>query len=191
MFKKRNVVLAALILALGTAVYINWQYTAKNNVMVSTGGSASSNMAQLGDVLYVNGEVASNGGESMSSMENSDAEKPSAQFTEASLSRQRARDEAAELLKQIIASAESNDAAKKEAVAAAEKLAAAITQESKIESLLKAKGYQNCLAFIEGTKANILVQSEGLLPNETITIKDIVQNQSGTAFADIIIVEVK
>ena len=189
MLQKRNIVLAALILALGSAVYINWRYTAENSPLQAVGGTGSSYAPQLGDVLYVNGEVQSqltsdSGGISSAQSENK-------KFSEATLSRQLARDEAVELLKEILASAEHSEAAKKEAVAQAAAIAAAIEREAKIESLLKAKGYENCLAFIDGNKANILVESDGLLPNETITIKDIVYNQSGISFADIVIVEVK
>lgn len=188
MFQKRNIVLAALILALGSAVYINWRYTAETGPLQATGGSTSSYNAQLGDVLYVNGEVQS---AQASSVENNASKEESKQFTEAALSRQLARDEATELLKEILASAEHSEEAKKEAVTQAAALAAAIEREAKIESLLKAKGYENCLAFLDGDKANVLVQSDGLLANETITIKDIVYNQSGIPFANIVIVEVE
>lgn len=200
MFQKRNIVLAALILALGTAVYINWQYTAGEGAL-SAGASAGENNAQLGDVLYVNGEAVSapssdtSSGNTTSATESntsSESAGDSAYFSEAVLSRQRARDEAVELLKEILKAAEKSEAAKKEAVAQAARLAEAIAREAKIESLLKAKGYESCLAFLEEEKANVIIGTvEGLLPHETITIKDIVHNQSGLPFADIIIVEVK
>lgn len=177
---KRHIVLAALILALGTAVYINWRYGSET--IQPAGAIHSSNSAQLGDVLYVNGEVASS---------SSISSGVSKQFTEASLSRQKARDEAVQLLKTILTAAESSDEARKDAVEQAAKLAAHIEQESKIESLLEAKGYENCLAFLDQDRANILVQSDGLQAYETITIQDIVHNQSGTAYENIVIVEVK
>ena len=191
--QKRNVVLAALILALGAAVYINWNYTAGDGVL-SVGGNPSSNTAQLGDVLYVNGEPSEPPAGSevpVSSTPTESTPIASSYFSEAVLSRQRARDQATELLKDILKAADQSESAKKEAVAQAAKLAEAIAQESKIESLLKAKGYESCLAMLENGKASIIVGTEGLLAHETITIKDIVHNQSGLPFADIIVVEVK
>ncbi len=191
--QKRNVVLGALILALGAAVYINWNYTAGDGVL-SAGGNPSSNTAQLGDVLFVNGEPS----EPPAGSETPETSTPTestpmanSYFSEAVLSRQRARDQAVELLKDILKAADQSESAKKEAVAQAAKLAEAIAQESKIESLLKAKGYESCLAMLEKGKASIVVGTEGLLAHETITIKDIVHNQSGLPFADIIVVEVK
>ena len=180
---KRHIVLAALILALGTAVYVNWRYGAETIRPASASGSVST--ARLGDVLYVNGAVASSSDAAEASAT------PGAQFTEASLSRQKARDEATTLLKETLAAAESSEEARKAAVTQAAKLAEHIEQESKIESLLKAKGYANCLAFLDQDRASILVQSDGLQAYETITIQDIVHNQSGVAYENIVIVEVK
>ena len=190
MFQKRHIVLATLVLALGTAVYVNWRYTS-NETLREASASTASVSGNLGDVLYVNGEVnrAPSSGSAESGMSSGGA--ASARLTEAALSRQKARDEATDLLKSILAAAEQSDEAKKEAVKQAAALAAAIEQESKIESLLKAKGYEHCLAFVDGDKANIMVQSDGLLANETITIKDIVHNQSNIAYENIIIVETK
>jgi stage III sporulation protein AH len=197
MLQKRNIVLGALILALGAAVYINWNYTAADNIL-SVGGNPSSGTAQLGDVLYVNGKPTENpsSGPADAPSEPAESTPPGSAaaksyFSEAVLSRQRARDQATELLKDILKAADQSEAAKKEAVAQAAKLAEAIAQESKIESLLKAKGYESCLAMLENGKASIVVGTDGLLAHETITIKDIVHNQSGLSFADIIVVEVK
>ena len=196
MFQKRNVVLGALILALGAAVYINWQYSAGEGALAA-GTSPSAQSAQLGDVLYVNGEVLSSAQPSSTdstpeSTASALTASGSTYFSEAVLARQRARDEAAELLQNILKAADSSEAAKKEAVTQAAKLAADIAREAKIESLLKAKGYSSCLAMLEDGTANIVVgAAEGLLAHETIAIKDIVRGQSGLDFADIIIVEVK
>ena len=112
---KRHIVLAALVLALGTAVYINWRYGAENihPASASTAASGTVSSARLGDVLYVNGGVASSDGSAEASAV------PSAQFTEAALSRQKARDEATALLKATLTAAESSEETRKAAVAQA------------------------------------------------------------------------
>ena len=46
-------------------------------------------------------------------------------------------------------------------------------------------------AFLDQERASVLVQSDGLQAYETITIQDIVHNQSGVAYENIVIVEVK
>ena len=198
MIEKRHIVLAALVLALGTAVYINWRFSGPSAVQ----SGAAVSQTNIGDAQYVNGSEtatsvtpAESGSPSGTSASQLPAESltPSAEsyFTEASLSRQKARDEATELLQQTVKAAESDEKAKKEAVDQLTAIAKNIEQESKIESMLKAKGFSGCLAFLENGKANILVASDGLLASQTITIKDIVKNTAGIPFEDIIIVEVK
>ena len=191
MIEKRHIVLAALVVALGTAVYINWRFADKDPLQ-TTGTDVST--PNLGDAQYVNGSRMESGVSSLPEQINSGAEQESEAnqyFSQAVLSRQKARDEAVELLEGIISAAESDEKAKQAAVEKAALIAQNIEQESKIENLLKAKGFEQNLAFIEEGKANILVKTEGLLPNETITIKDIVKNQSGIEFENIVIVEVK
>lgn len=198
MIEKRHIVLAALVLALGTAVYINWRFSGPSAVQSGTAVSQTN----IGDAQYVNGpetatsavlpESGSESGAAMSQLQaESLTQSAESYFTEASLSRQKARDEAAELLQQTVKAAESDEKTKKEAVDQLAVIAKNIEQESKIESMLKAKGFSGCLAFLENGKANILVASDGLLASQTITIKDIVKNTADVPFEDIIIVEVK
>lgn len=198
MIEKRHIVLAALVLALGTAVYINWRFSGPSAVQSGTTASQNS-QTNLGDAQYVNGSqivtsaLPESGTESTASGTSAESMTKSAEtyFTEASLSRQKARDEATELLQQTVKAAESDEKAKKAAVDQLAAIAKNIEQESKVESMLKAKGFSGNLAFLENGTANILVASDGLLASQTITIKDIVKNVTAIPFENIIIVEVK
>ena len=198
MIEKRHIVLAALVLALGTAVYINWRFSGPK--VVQSGSPAS--QTTIGDTQYVNGSAtttsvlpaesgAESGDDASQAPAQSITKSAESYFTEATLSRQKARDEATELLQQAIKSADSDEKTKKAAVDQLAVIAKNIEQESKIESMLKAKGFSGCMAFLENGKANILVASDGLLASQTITIKDIVKNTASIPFEDIIIVEVK
>ena len=51
-------------------------------------------------------------------------------------------------------------------------------QESKIESLIKSKGFADCVVYIEGENCSIVVRSEGLKPQESVQITEIVTTQS-------------
>ena len=68
-----------------------------------------------------------------------------------------------------------------------------ITLESDIENLIKAKGFADCVAFLEEGSANIAVKtgSEGLTKAEVTQIRDIVVNKGGVQAQNISIVEVK
>ena len=64
-------------------------------------------------------------------------------------------------------------------------------QENNVENLIKAKGFADCVAFIQNGECSVVVASEGLLDSEAITIKDIVAGQTGISFDKIKIVEAK
>ena len=58
-----------------------------------------------------------------------------------------------------------------------------------IESLIKAKGFEECVAVINGDKANIIVKSEGLRPNQLSQILEIVYLQADILPANVTISE--
>ena len=87
--------------------------------------------------------------------------------------------------------AKATDAIKQEALAKTEAVAAAIEQESKIESLVKAKGFEDCVVFIEDKTCHIVVKAEGLQPQEAAQITDIICAQSQVPATGITIVTSK
>ena len=68
-----------------------------------------------------------------------------------------------------------------------------ITVESDIENMVKAKGFADCVAFIEGEKINLAVKtgSEGLDKSEVAQLRDIILGKMETEAKNISIVEVK
>ena len=57
-FGKRQLMIGALVAALGTAVYLNWQFSGVQPVSVSGEGESSSILKQLGQTTDVNTEVS-------------------------------------------------------------------------------------------------------------------------------------
>ena len=80
-------------------------------------------------------------------------------------------------------------AAKEQALADIATIAATIETEANIESLIKAKGFEECVAVINGDKANIIVKSDGLKPNELSQILEIVYLQADILPANVTISE--
>ena len=56
-FGKRQLLIGALVAALGAAVYLNWQFSAAQPVSVA-GSSEASSVKQLGQTTYVNTELS-------------------------------------------------------------------------------------------------------------------------------------
>ncbi|MBQ8145360.1 MAG: SpoIIIAH-like family protein [Clostridia bacterium] len=110
-------------------------------------------------------------------------------FAQTILSRKQARDEALEVLQSVATS----DSALPETVETAlndiSQIARDIETESNIETLIEAKGFEQCIAVISEGKATVIVQTDGLLANEVAQINEIVYEASGILPTDLKIIE--
>lgn len=202
-FGKRQILLATLVLALGVAIYLNWQFSQSGKDLKLTDDvDASKNYGeaqfvanekdQPADAVDVT-DVTENGitnptGMIEAAMTNEAGED---YFIEARLNKKQSRDEAVETLQNILKDSKVSDEEKNIAIATAASLSDAIDAESNIESLIKAKGFEDCIAFIDGDKASIVVKTDGLLNSEAAQIKDIVLKESKVQAENISIIPVK
>lgn len=192
-FGKRQLVLAALVVALGAAVYLNWQFTGENQLVAA--GTDVSEKA-VGEAQLVNASAMSSSPEesgaavSGASSESGEPAKTAEEyFSETRLSRQQSRDEAVELLEDVLQDAKASEEAKKEAVSQAAVIAQNVLQENNIENLVKAKGFADCVAFLQNGECTVVVQTHESNQNNAIMIKDIVTGQSGVSSDKIKIIE--
>ena len=110
-------------------------------------------------------------------------------FSSIQVDRQRTRDEAIEVLQSVVDNDASTETAKNEALAQINKLADIMEAESNIETLIVAKGFEECVAVISDGSANIVVRSDGLQPAQISQINEIVYEQSGIKPVNIKIIE--
>ncbi len=110
-------------------------------------------------------------------------------FASSVLSREQARDEAIEVLKTVVNNEATLEDAREAALEDIARIADAIESEANIETLVKSKGFEECIAVVTGANANIIVKSDGLMPNELSQIKEIVYEQAGIDPVNIKIVE--
>ncbi|MDR1565189.1 MAG: SpoIIIAH-like family protein [Oscillospiraceae bacterium] len=187
--KKRYLVLTGLVVALGLAVYANWQMSPETKSLKPGSENVASEASKnLGDAQFVNAGNTESAIETQSANAEASADD---YFASARLSRQSSRDEAGDTIKEILNKASLTEADKSEAVKKSVELAANIDNENKIESLIKAKGFKDCLAIINGEQVTVVVKSEGLLANEVSMIKDIIVNQTKIPAGNIKIIESK
>lgn len=185
---KRYLVLTGLVVALGLAVYVNWQMAPDSKSLIPE-TSTSESTDNLGDAQFVN---APNSTPSAGEENNNDnAAAADDYFAQARLSRQTSRTEAEDAIKEILNKSNMTDEDKANAVKKSVELASNIDNENKIENLIKAKGFKDCLAVISGQQATIVIKSEGLLANEVAMIKDIVVNQTKIPGGNVKILEAK
>lgn len=110
-------------------------------------------------------------------------------FATITLQRNKARDEAMEVLKTVTNSDTALDEAKQAALTDINKIAMEIEKEANIETLIKSKGFAQCIAVISDNKCNIIVETSGLLPGEVAQISEIVYEQTGIVPENLKIIE--
>ena len=175
-FGIRNIVIVLSVLLIGAAIYVNWSIFGgdNNDTDIPSGNNGG------------NGVIDTNTGNNSGNQNSNDTVDF---FAASQIERQRARDEAIEVLQSVVDDATALDSAKEQALADIAAIAANIETEANIESLIKAKGFEECVAVISGDKANIIVKSEGLRPNQLSQILEIVYLQADILPANVTISE--
>ena len=111
-------------------------------------------------------------------------------FAASALNRTKARDEAVEVLQSVVDVGTDEEAAK-QALADISRISADIEKEANIETLIKAKGFEDCIAVISGESLSIVVKSaDQLLPNEIAQIKEIAY-KSADVLPDNVVITLK
>ncbi len=110
-------------------------------------------------------------------------------FASIALERRQARDEAIEVLKTVTDSDTATGDARAEAVAAIEKIASGMEREADIESLIRSKGFEQCVAVIRDDGCSVIVESDGLMQSDVAQISEIVWEQAGIAPENLKIIE--
>ncbi len=179
---KRHIVLAALVLALSAAVFVNWRFSDSESSLISDVSK------ELGAATYVNADAQSTDDEVSSVAKQTT--KADEYFAKALLERQQALDNAVDTAQDTLKLADSSDEAKSIAVEQLNKLEDNIVIESNIESILKAKGFSQCLCMIADDACSVAVLKSELKDNAPLIIKDAVLSQCEIDFNSITIIEV-
>ena len=170
---RKQLVLASMILALGAAVYLNWQFAGTGQLPLEEEEDPSSQLgaAQLVNNAYV--ETVNDTVESEASQSGSEDV-----LSQVRLDRQNARDQATELLDQVLEGVESDPQAKQTAVEEASALAQNILRETNVENLLAAKGYEDSVPAISGEECTVVVAGE-LTSADVLIVQEAVVEQTG------------
>lgn len=185
---KRNLVITAVLLLVCAGVYLNWL---RGQSAVDLTDTLDADVL-LGESTVVMSEVESAETASLdASLENAEPVSAAEYFAEMRLSRQTARDSAVDLLQETMSygeTGESSEASSQLTTIVSDSLA-----EAQIESLVIAKGYEDCVAYMaDGTiSVAVAAPADGLLQTDVAVISDIVTSQTDYDLADVRIIEVK
>lgn len=190
---KKQIILACLTMMLGVAVYVNYVLS-DSEPLIADDFSASfgdnddedeAAQADYGDSKFVNaGEknIESAGNEAISADD---------YFAQARIDKATGRDAAVQTLQTVI---NGGDITQDEMVVKAleaVQLSNYAEDESEIESLIKAQGFEDCVVYLEKDSAKVVVKTEGLEPAKAAAIKDIILSVVTVPAENIRIFEVK
>ena len=179
---KKNLVAAAVLITVCTGIYVNWLYTEQETAKELT-DTLDAQKVMSEELLVMENDPEENLEEVVNTATD--------YFAAVRLSRQQARDSALNLLQEAMAYSDQTKAA--ESSAELEDIVQTALTEAQIESLVIAKGYTDCVAYMssEGVSVAVSVPEGGLNPEDVAVIADIVTSQSEYTLDEIRIVEVK
>lgn len=157
----RSVIILTSLLLICLAVYLNyrWFYDPVNSI-----GYGKSNMEQK----FPSDQQTS-----------ADGDEENDYFTATALTRRQSRDEAIDVLKLISENEESSADARADAAEKISKIAVDMQNETNIETLVKAKGFEDCIAVISDDGVSVVVRADGLQQSQAAQILAIVYETTG------------
>lgn len=177
---KKNLVAAAVLVTVCAGIYVNWLYT-ENQTAANLTDTLDSEKILSSDTLVMSDDTT------LLTTDGSMTD----YFAAVRLSRQQARDSAVGLLQEAMAY--SSDAESSASNKQLESIVKTALSEAQIESLVIAKGYADCVAYISDDGISVAVASPegGLSQNDVAVIADIVMTQSDYTIDNIRVVEVQ
>lgn len=183
---KKNMVAAAVLVTVCAGIYVNWLYSEEN---------AAANLTDVLDVEKVMSDDALVLSEDMAALASGENLQTTSSdyFAAVRLSRQQARDSAVNLLQEAMAYSNQESSKELESSMELEDIVQTALSEAQIESLIIAKGYEDCVAYMSGEGISVAVASPegGLQQNDVVVIADIVMTQSDYSLDEIRVVEVQ
>ena len=184
---KKNLVAAAVLVTVCAGIYVNWLYTQDVTAMNLTDTLDAEKVMGTDTLVLTEDLAAIAAGEEVQTT-------ASDYFAAVRLSRQEARDTALNLLQEAMAYSTAEEGTKDvESAMELETIIETALSEAQIESLVIAKGYTDCVAYMTGDGISVAVASPegGLQQEDVAVIADIVMQQSDYGMDTIRVVEVQ
>lgn len=178
---KKNLIAGAVLLTVCSGIYLNWVYAGNEN---------TANLEDTIDSEKVMNDELLDLGQPSVPVDGED-NTVTDYFSAVRLSRQEARDNAVALLQEAMSYGDETTAA--QSSAQLEEIIQMALSEAQIESLIIAKGYVDCVAYMTETGISVAVAAPegGLKDTDVAVIADIILSQSDYSLKDIRVVEVQ
>lgn len=184
---KKQIIMTCLTLMLAIAVYINYASSpnlSKSGDIIET--------AEMGDTVnYGDTEFVDNIDDNAEAVNADISGNDADYFAQARLDKMNNRDEAVQTLQTIIGGGDLTENELVVNALDAVEVSKLIETEGTIESLVKAQGFDDCVAYLDGETAKVVVKTEGLDKAQAASIKEIIMTESKVSAENIRIFEVK
>ena len=179
---KKNLVAAGVLVTVCAGIYLNWLYSGSGGTKDLT-DTLDAQKVMSDDMLVLEDSLVEVGGDKLDTTID--------YFAAVRLSRQQARDSAVSLLQEAMSYGTEGEATTSSAQL--EQIVQTALCEAQIESLVIAKGYADCVAYMSenGISVAVAAPEGGLQDRDVALIADVVMSQSDLTMADIYVVEVK
>ena len=177
---KKNLIAAAVLVTVCAGIYMNWLY-AEDQAAMDLTDTLDAEKILSSDMLVMAGEP----------VEQDDGQNTVTDyFAAVRLSRQEARDSAVSLIQEAMSYDQDVDTAASSTQL--EQIVQTALTEAQIESLVIAKGYVDCVAYIssEGISVAVAAPEGGLQEQDVAVIADIIMSQTEFGFENIRVVPV-
>ena len=176
LIKRRQLIMATLVVALGSAVFVNWYFTNSDNKTVEESETGSEYVQSIGEAKYVNSDNAKT--EATTNNATATASKNTDYFTTVKLKRTKAHDEALAQMKALLKDAGESSKSAEEIGKTIDDLSKTIKLEADIEALISAKLKCQCVVMINNDNAEVVVTKGNLNDASILQIMDAVLNNT-------------
>ncbi len=176
LIKRRQLIMATLVVALGSAVFVNWYFTNSDGNVVNTSETTNEYVQNLGEAKYVDSQKVDT--KDTTNKSTAAASKNTDYFASVKLKRTKAHDEALEKMKALLKEAPENSEAAKEISESIDSLSKTIKLEADIEALISAKLKCQCVVMINNDNAEVVVTKGNLNDASILQIMDAVLNNT-------------
>ncbi len=179
---KKNLISAGILVTVCCGIYVNW---------VSNGGGNTQNLEDTLNSDKIMSDDMLVMGDAFEDIGNNSPNTVTDYFAAVRLSRQEARDSAVSLLQEAMSYG--NESANEATAAQLDAIVQTALNEAQIESLVIAKGYADCVAYIteEGISVAVAAPEGGIQKEDVALIADIVLSQTDLDYTQIRVVEVQ
>ena len=198
----RRATAVTLTAALLIAVYLNWQYARTGSIeteekaqMVAASVEEPVQAEAILDELPTEAEAVSSANKNYGEAQlvSVASDRGAKFFEQARLKREKAHDEALDTIRKTMKSSSLSAEEKKEYTDQMTAGLEDLNAENEIETLIKAKGFADCLCFLQSGRADLTVMTSGepLTAAQVAQIRDVVLSKSTVPAQNITVVEVK